>query len=351
MDYPESHTDRLLRLNYLKETVRTAANVYIFADQKEDFEIFALYIKEYCGEDIQAKRLLVDSIEELSTEDVVFLCLRDSEKCVHMINKLVQRGLSPLQVIPPACYFFPAIAEKKGFICSPLKEQMQFPFLATIDIVNACNLDCSTCGKNTEQETSEKMSFELFVKILDKLQLMGIRQIELYNYTEPFLHPEIYRFMYEVKRRGLTLGISSNLSLPNIPHLKDCVDLLTRGDWFIVTISGIQQSIYEINHKHGKIINVIQNMKKIKESSKSSLVRLRLLHFDYNETELSAAKILAKECETSFEWFTASHSPFDQDNNETSVKTRSHLYESTDMQSSALSSSVGVATATPPSSS
>ena len=34
-----------------------------------------------------------------------------------------------------------------------------------------------------------------------------------------------------------------------------------------------------------------------------------------------------------------------------SVKPRSHLYESPDMQSSALSSSVGVATATPPSSS
>ena len=90
---------------------------------------------------------------------------------------------------------------------------------------------------------------------------MGIKQVELYNYTEPFLHPDLYEFAKEVKKRNLTLGISTNLSLKHIPKLRECVDLLTPGDWFVVTISGINEDIYNINHKGGNINNVLQNLK------------------------------------------------------------------------------------------
>lgn len=156
------------------------------------------------------------------------------------------------------------------------------------------------------------MNFEQFKKILDKLQMMGIRQVELYNYTEPFLNPEIYDFMAEVKRRGLTLGISSNLARPHIPKLKKCVDLLEPGDWFVITISGIKQEVYEINHKRGKIADVIDNIKEISKSPKRNIVTLRLLNFDYNKGELEPAKNLAKQYGLSFQHYLAMGDPVNE---------------------------------------
>ena len=208
---------------------------------------------------------------------------------------------------------FSSKAEKEGFIYPVDSECLQFPILATIDTVNACNLDCATCLKPGWQENGERMGVNLFKRILDKLCLMGIREVELYNYTEPFLNPNIYDFMAEVKHRNLTLGISTNLSLPNIPKLKECVDLLENGDWFVITISGISQDIYEINHRRGKIDNVIENIKNISKSLKRGIGRLRLLDFDYNKGEIPLAMKLAEEYGISFESFPAERSPFNFD--------------------------------------
>lgn len=234
------------------------------------------------------------------------------QKYLQLVKGLVQAGILLFQIFPPAIYYFPFLIQKRGFIIPPPSSAMtnfQLPFLATIDTVNVCNLDCATCIKPDWAESSDRMSFELFQKILDKLQIIGIRQVELYNFTEPFLNPEIYKFMAEVKKRGLTLGISSNLSLPHIPKLKECVDLLTEGDWFVIIISGINQEVYEINHRRGKIANVIENIKEIAKSDKRNIVRLRLLHFNYNEGELYAAQKLSQKYGLSFEFFPADGDP------------------------------------------
>lgn len=191
-----------------------------------------------------------------------------------------------LQLIPPSCFFTKILAEVTGTVLNVNLKEAQLPILATIDIVDNCNLSCMTCSREAFANSSGRMDIALFRRILDKLELMGIKQVELYNYTEPFLHPDLYEFAKEVKKRNLTLGISTNLSLKHIPKLRECVDLLTPGDWFVVTISGINEDIYNINHKGGNINNVLQNLKIISESEKRNLVILRLLHFDYNEGEV-----------------------------------------------------------------
>ena len=86
--------------------------------------------------------------------------------------------------------------------------------------------------------------------------------------------------------------------------------MLTPGDWFVVTISGINEDIYNINHKGGNINNVLQNLKIISESEKRNLVILRLLHFDYNEGEVFEARRLAQQLGMTFQWFTATGNPF-----------------------------------------
>jgi len=296
----------------LKKCLETVNKVFLLHDDEYDVEEeFQKYLQAISPQS-QIEFVGLETEIKFTKKDVVFPLFTDLQKYAALLQALIKAGLSPLQIFSPSIFYFPFLIEKRGFIIKPDMSNFQMPVLATIDTINVCNLNCATCTKPSWQENGERMSFELFKKILDKLQMMGIRAVELYNFTEPFLNPEIYEFMAEVKRRGLSLGISSNLSRPHIPKLKECVDLLTPGDWFVITISGVDQKIYGINHRGGKISNVIENIKEISKSANRNIVTLRLLHFDYNVGELQAAQNLAKEYGLSFQFYPAEGDPINE---------------------------------------
>ncbi|MEE1362428.1 MAG: radical SAM protein [Selenomonadaceae bacterium] len=302
MKYCNSKIDRIIRLNNFISIIENTDKVYLYGDIK-DCELFIEYLNEYVKNYNKDIYLYDDSYDMIEDKSVIFVLTTNCNLLSIQIRKLINKGLKPTQIIPPGIFWVYILSEKKGFINDVDINNMQYPVLATIDTTNKCNLQCSTCEKITKFETNDIMSFELFCKILDKLQIIGINAIELYSYTEPFMNPNLYEFAKEVKRRGLILGISTNLSIPKIKKLKECVDLLDEKDWFVVTISGVEQKIYEVNHINGRIENVINNIESISNSSKRHLVRLRLLKFDYNRNQVHAAKALAKKYGLSFEWF------------------------------------------------
>lgn len=292
--------------NDLWDILTYAHKVYLYGEDKY-ISIMGGYIVEHISCDLN---LLTDNVR-IEARDIVFILTLDGNEFIRVAQSLMEKyHCSFMQIIPPSCFFTKLLAEMQGTILDIDLKKAQLPFLATIDIVDTCNLSCMTCRREAFLNSGGRMHISLFRRILDKLQLMGIKQVELYNYTEPFLHPNIYEFAQEVKKRNLALGISTNLSLKNIPHLKDCVDLLTPGDWFVVTISGVNKDIYDINHRGGNIDNVIRNLNIIAESDRKKLVILRLLRFDYNEGEVFEAKKLADKLGISFQWMPADGNPF-----------------------------------------
>lgn len=288
--------------------VLTQANRICFLG--EDFEVFSRWLAFWGEYEVYCMETEED-IKELRRDDVLFLGVLNRKKVLSVLNAVIRNPKIELtQVILPEMAYMKAMAEFRGTVIPFDKNKAQLPFLATIDIVDTCNLQCRTCPHLGVKNSGDQMDFDLFCRILDKLDLMGIKQVELYNYTEPFLHPDFLRFATEVKRHGFDLGISSNLALPDIQNLKECVDLLEGNDWFVVTISGITQEVYGINHVGGKIKNVIHNLEKISQSENSKHVCLRMLKFDYNLSEVSSAKQLADKYNMSFQWFPAIGSPF-----------------------------------------
>lgn len=290
----------------LWEILRYADRVYLYGEDKY-VGIMGKYIAEHISCDLN---LLTDDAR-VEPNDIVFILTLDDDEFTRVAQSMIDKyHCSLLQLIPPACFFTKVLAEVQGTVLDIDLKKVQLPFLANIEIVDNCNLSCLTCRRDAFMSSAGRMDIDLFRRILDKLQLMGVWKIEMYNYTEPFLHPDIYEFVKEVKKRNLILNLSTNLSLKNIPHLKDCVDLLTPDDLMIVTISGIRKDVYEINHRGGNIDNVINNLHIIAKSSSKKSVRLRLLKFDYNKGELLAAKKLAAELGLSFEWQPAFGNPF-----------------------------------------
>ena len=90
-----------------------------------------------------------------------------------------------------------------------------------IDISGRCNLRCRSCQVANHHKESFSysgrglMSFELFCKILDKVQmeLPYCLGVFLFNYGEPLLSPDLPRMIHEIHSRGMIAIISSNLSL------------------------------------------------------------------------------------------------------------------------------------------
>lgn len=288
------------------DILKYTRKVYLYGEDKY-VGIMGKYITEHIDCDLN---LLTDDAK-VEPNDIVFILTLDDDEFFRVAQSMIDKyNCSSFQLIPPACFFTKILAEVQGTVLDIDLKKVQLPFLANIEIVDNCNLSCLTCRRDAFMSSAGRMDIDLFRRILDKLQLMGVLKIELYNYTEPFLHPDIYEFVKEVKKRNLILNLSTNLSLKNIPHLKDCVDLLTPDDLMIVTISGIRKDVYEINHRGGNIDNVINNLHIIAKSDSKKSVRLRLLRFDYNEGELFAAKKLAADLGLSFEWQKAFGNPF-----------------------------------------
>ncbi len=184
-------------------------------------------------------------------------------------------------------------------------------YAAFIDIVDTCNLGCATCFRSTIKGTRERMKFSLFCKILDKLQALNTQIVGLYNWTEPFLHPELLDFVREVKRRSMMCSLSSNLALANIPQLCDVLEVLEPddGDCLVVSVSGMQQSIYEINHIGGRIETVLKNLELASKSKNKLALRVKFLRFDYNHEEEDKLIDFCMKIGISYEIINASGNP------------------------------------------
>ncbi len=111
-------------------------------------------------------------------------------------------------------------------------------------------------------------------------------QVDLFSWTEPFLCPNLHEYIAVVNDAGLPCGVSSTLSLRNIKAFDEAI---CRLDVLWISVSGLEQEIYQVNHVGGNIEYVKRNLERIAELKRSGAARvnatLRLLLFDYNRDE------------------------------------------------------------------
>ena len=191
-----------------------------------------------------------------------------------------------------------------------------------IDIVDACNLRCRTCvrGQRKMKNSKEKMSFSEFKEILAKAKEKGATVIGLYNWTEPFLHPEIAEFVKEIVDNDMHCVLSSNLALPDMTSLIDTLDAGVSE--LSVSVSGFTNDIYQTNHKGGDVAVVKRNLtiisKYLLESSKDIDVCVKYLEFDYNKEEINVFKEFSESLGLNFFVHPASGDPFESIEDDTS---------------------------------
>lgn len=148
------------------------------------------------------------------------------------------------------------------------------PKLLNIEPSNYCNLKCIMCPRDKMTRPQGKMSMELFSSILTQAAEMGIEQIVLTGYGEPFLHPDIFQMLKLLRQSGLQSRMYTNAQL----LCPDYIDKLSSNPPCHLTISldGINPQTYEKIRRNGNFHKVMDNLNYLLESRKSWALPMKI---------------------------------------------------------------------------
>jgi radical SAM protein with 4Fe4S-binding SPASM domain len=173
---------------------------------------------------------------------------------------------------------------------------MSLPFSSlNVDIYGRCNLRCRFCpeGQRLNEQPALRMSFSSFQQWIGPL-IPELKQLELFNWGEPFLHEELFEILQWSAERnpGLILRLSTNGTLITevvAEHLiRSPVRTLT------VTIAGLTKENYIYYHGVDalkRVINSLRVMTAAKKRLGSSTPKIRLRYLCFSFNLVSAAEV------------------------------------------------------------
>lgn len=168
-----------------------------------------------------------------------------------------------------------------------------------IDIVGPCNIACAMCPQGSlEGHRGERGGgfmpvalFEQTVKFLQEQGALG-DSVNLYNWGDPLLHPDLAGILEVCMARGVEAIISTNLSYP-LKHVRALAELGV--SLLIVSVSGFSSGCYSRNHVRGNFERVKENLDALSaDRGQIREILLKYLVFRYNENEIAIAKTFSQ---------------------------------------------------------
>lgn len=141
-------------------------------------------------------------------------------------------------------------------------------FSFDIDLGGACNLRCPSCPQGNVRDYRLPHGFmapELLARIVAKARAeCEVEQINLFNWTEPLLHPRLPELIRIVQDAGIPCYLSSNLNI-----LPDADAIMAANPAsFKISASGFSQEVYGKTHRGGNIARVKEHMLALAEAKK-----------------------------------------------------------------------------------
>ncbi|MFA5032178.1 MAG: methyltransferase domain-containing protein [bacterium] len=201
---------------------------------------------------------------------------------------------------------------------------MQEPFtpmnIKTVhmDIVGNCNLRCPSCprgkGKIINDKTLPFMSLNLFRKIVSKLRndYPQVKDIDIYNWGEPLLHPNLVELISFAKSLQFEVNISSNLN-----KTVDFYEIMQYNPKnFCISLSGWYQNTYNRFHAGGNIEKVKMNMHLLslakEQTGATTNVYIYYHKYKTNLMEMKLMEKYAKDLGFGFATYYAKHMVFEE---------------------------------------
>lgn len=168
------------------------------------------------------------------------------------------------------------------------------PYRYYIDPMNVCVLRCPLCptGTGKLKRPRGKMELASFKKLIDQIAKVAYI-IYLYNWGEPFLHPDIFEMIAYASANQIFVRISSNLNAFTPDMASQVID--SGLSQLVVSIDGACQETYETYRKGGNLAKVLANLQAIVQAKHAAgaaypRIGVRMLVTRYNEHEISLVR-------------------------------------------------------------
>ena len=174
-----------------------------------------------------------------------------------------------------------------------------YPYMLQLEPTNRCNLKCPLCPAGTNQlgRPRRDMPLDEFQGLVDDLEDYLLFLI-LWEWGEPFMHPQLPEMIRYAADRGIQSVTSTNAHfLHDEEYLRR---ILTSGlATLIVAIDSLEQERYEMYRKNGALTKALQGLETLlrikKETGSKTRINLRMVIMKQNEHELPAMRRFAKK--------------------------------------------------------
>jgi MoaA/NifB/PqqE/SkfB family radical SAM enzyme len=141
------------------------------------------------------------------------------------------------------------------------------------------------------------MALDDFCTIIDQIAPYAYR-VELYNWGEPLLHPEIVEMVGYATRQRISVGLSSNLNRLDRVMAERLIE--TGLSQLTVSIDGATQPSYGAYRRGGSLEAVLTNLKMLIDARRAlgrvtPLIIARMLVGKHNEHEIDVTRRLAED--------------------------------------------------------
>ena len=174
------------------------------------------------------------------------------------------------------------------------------PFEWEIDTTNICQLQCPLChtGLGTVNRDKGFMHFDTYARVVDQIEDSCV-WLSLYSWGEPFLNPQIDRFIAYAHEKRIATLVSSNLNKPLTPEMAE--RLVRSGlDVLIISMDGITQDVYQVYRVNGHLDRVLDNIrllvqKRAELGSATPVLEWQFIVMRHNEHQVEDARRMAGE--------------------------------------------------------
>jgi len=177
-----------------------------------------------------------------------------------------------------------------------------FPIHIDIEATNICNLKCPMCARTLRVEKNiwrrnKNIDFEVFKKIIDEGVKNGLCAVNLNNFGEPLINPDLPRMVKYAKFKGiLDVFFHTNAVLLTKDLSKR---LIGAGlDRIIISFDSPYKEKYEkirIGAKYEQVLQNIKDLFNLRKENKffNPLIRINMIKFpDLTDKEIDDAKEL-----------------------------------------------------------
>jgi len=181
------------------------------------------------------------------------------------------------------------------------------PTRLSIEASSSCQLKCPSCPTNTKEIHPNIGTGYLQLSDFKKLIYNNrhIQQVELSNYGEMFLNPNLLDILQYAHLKGVALTARNGVNLNTVSDevLEGLVKYKFRS--LTCSIDGASEETYKNYRVNGRFTNVLRNISRInqfkeKYNSKYPKLKWQFIVFGHNEHEIEKAKNLADGLQMQF---------------------------------------------------